>query len=57
MTKDQWIIRCAKHLVDCGQTDPKLAIYLAESQLKNLGGDLNENPEDAARDEMSYWED
>jgi hypothetical protein len=27
----------------------------AQAQLESLKGDLTENPEDAAEDEMSYW--
>jgi hypothetical protein len=28
---------------------------IAESQLENIGGDLTEDPEQAADDEMSCW--
>jgi hypothetical protein len=55
LTKEQWIERCAKRLQEVAHLDAGMAHYIAESQLENLRGDLTENPEDAADDEISYW--
>jgi hypothetical protein len=49
--------RCAARFCDVAGLYEHLAISLAESQLENLSGDLSENPEQAADDEMSYWTD
>lgn len=55
ITYDEWIERCAKVLRERGGLEPAVAQQIADSQLENLGGDLTENPEQAAEDEMSYW--
>lgn len=55
ISREQWLERCATVLREKGGLDPLVALNVAESQLENCDGDLTENPEDAADDEMSYW--
>lgn len=51
----QWLERCAARLREIGLSDRGMAFDVASSLLENLNGDLAENPEEAADDEMSYW--
>lgn len=55
MTKELWLERCANKLVAVANVETALALDIAESQLENLKGDLTEDPEEAADDELSYW--
>lgn len=55
LTREQWLARCAAHFQKVAALDESLAIDMAKAQLETLKGDLSENPEQAADDEMSYW--
>jgi hypothetical protein len=55
LSRDEWLSRCAAHFVKRAAFDAALAMEYAQAQLESLKGDLTENPEDAAEDEMSYW--
>jgi hypothetical protein len=54
-TREQWLARCAARFASVAAIEEPGATELAEIQLENLKGDLTENPEEAADDEMSYW--
>lgn len=55
LSREQWLARCAAHFQKVAALAEPSAMDLAESQLETLKGDLSENPEQAADDEMSYW--
>lgn len=58
LTRGQWLKRCAAVFIQEGLVGPDFATEMAEICLNDtFEGDLTENPEDAAREEMSYWAD
>lgn len=56
-TADEWVMRCAVRYQQRGGMNPKEAVNAAESSLENLDGDISENPEDAADEDMTCWQD
>lgn len=52
---EQWLERCASRFMAIAGLTPELSMEMAKSQLENINGDLKEDPEQAADDEMSYW--
>lgn len=57
MEKEEWIRRCAARFEQRGGLHLNQARDFAEACLENLDGDLTENPEDAADEDMTYWGD
>ncbi len=57
MNKEEWLTRCAARFATRGGLHLKQARDFAEAALENLNGDLTENPEEAADEDMSYWTD
>ena len=57
MTKELWLKRCSERLrakIPDMEIDESKGI--AEACFENLDNDLSEHPEDAADEEMSYWD-
>lgn len=63
LTLQEWIERCADRFIKTTGTDIDKAHYLAgvcaDSQADSNGASMAEweSPEDAADEEMSYWDD
>lgn len=57
MDKEEWIRRCAARYEERAGLHCLQACDIAEACLENLDGDLTENPEDAADEDLSYWHD
>lgn len=55
-TADEWVMRCAARYQQRGGMAPKEAVSAAEASLENLDGDISENPEDAADEDMTCWQ-
>ncbi len=56
MDKEGWLTKCAARFETRGGLPLKQARDFAESALENLDGDLTENPEEAADEDMTRWE-
>lgn len=54
MTKEEWIEKCAAHFVSKGGCDKATATDFAEQCFNNNDDGLE--PEEAAVEEMQYWE-
>lgn len=57
MNKEEWISRCAVRFQQRGDMAADEATKNAEASLENLGNDLTENPEDAADEDLTRWQD
>jgi hypothetical protein len=55
MDKQEWLRKCATRFAERSGTHPDDAEYDAEMCREMLGGDLAEDPEEAADEEMSNW--
>lgn len=55
MEKQEWLDRCAAQLKKRGGLDDVSAAEVAEGCLELWDGDLTQNPEDVADEEMSCW--
>ena len=56
MDKEEWLTKCAARFETRGGLHLKQARGFAEAALENLDGDLTENPEEAADEDMTRWE-
>lgn len=56
MDKEEWLMKCAARFETLGGLHIKQARDFAEAALENLDGDLTENPEEAADEDMTRWE-
>lgn len=57
MDKEEWLTTCAARFETRAGLNLELARSFAEASLEVVDGDLTENPEDAADEEMSCWTD
>lgn len=57
ITKNEWLTRCAARYQQRAGMDADEARQAAESSLENLDDDLTENPEDAADEDFTCWQD
>lgn len=57
MDKEEWLTRCAARFETRAGLSLELARSFAEVSLEIVDGDLTENPEDAADEEMNCWTD
>lgn len=55
LSREDWLSRCATRFRKIAALDATVSMQMAESNLENIGGDLTENPEQAADDEMAEW--
>ncbi len=55
ITTEEWLKRCSAQFIESAKLDQETADEQAEMCLENL--DLDDSPEDAAIEEMSYWDD
>lgn len=56
ITKEEWIQRSAARFKDRGGLTEEEAREQAKASFETVNGDLSENPEDAADEDMSYWD-
>lgn len=57
MDKNEWMARCAARYQQRAGMEAGEAMQAAEASLENLGNDLTENPEDAADEDLTCWQD
>lgn len=57
MEERHWIRRCADRFMQKAGMADEDAIGCARASLENLDGDLAENPEDAADEDLTRWQD
>lgn len=57
VTKTEWLSRCAARFQQRGCMELNEAMKVAEASLENLDNDLTENPEDAADEDLTRWQD
>lgn len=57
MTKEEWLARCAARYQTRAGMETTEAMQAAAASLENLDGDLTENPEDAADEDLTCWHD
>lgn len=57
MKREEWIARCAARYAERGGLGAVQAKEFAEISLEGIDGDLTENPEDTADEDMTCWSD
>lgn len=57
MDENEWLSRCAAQYMKRIGMSEEDARDAAKAALENLDNDLTENPEDAADEDLSYWQD
>ena len=57
MDKKEWLTRCAERYQSRAGMEAGEAMQAAEASLENLDNDLTENPEDAADEDLTCWQD
>lgn len=56
ISKDEWLQRCAARYQHRAGIEASEAMSCAEASLENLDGDLTENPEEAADEDLTCWQ-
>jgi hypothetical protein len=56
MDKQEWLQKCAARFAERSGIHPDDAKYDAEMCLGMVGGDLTEDPDEVADEEMSNWD-
>ncbi|HEY7821926.1 MAG TPA: hypothetical protein VIG24_03790 [Acidimicrobiia bacterium] len=57
LSREEWLRRCATEYKRLAETDDRFAMECAEATLGALDDGLLADPEEAAREDMSYWSD
>jgi hypothetical protein len=56
VTQSEWIDRCANRFIERSRIDKETARSFAEACYEMRKGFFDDEPEDAADSDMSYWE-
>lgn len=56
MTNEEWIEKCADRFMEKAELPYDVALGVAESCLEELEFDTTLDPDDAADEEMLYWD-